>query len=63
MANVRNMRVEIESETATSHCPARAVVYDGARVIAEIIAEVELKQGADGGYYHCVTLRKKDGGS
>lgn len=56
------VRVELESEVATFHRPARVLVYEAGRLVAEVIAEVELKQGADGGYYHCVTLKKQQGG-
>lgn len=52
--------VEIRSEIATSRDPARVLIYDGKRLVAEVTAEVELKSGADGGYYHCVTLKKID---
>ena len=52
------VRVVIESEVGTSRRPARVLVYEGGGLVAEVIAEVELKQGADGGYYHCVTLKK-----
>lgn len=53
-----DIRVEIESEEGTSHRPARMRVFEEEKLVAEVIAEVELKQGADGGYYHCVTLKK-----
>lgn len=56
------IRVDIESEVATSDRPARVLVYERDRLVAEVIAEVELKPGADGGYYHCVTLKKRQGG-
>jgi len=52
------IRIEIESETAVSKRPARALVYENDQLVAEVIAEVDLKQGADDGYYHCVTLKK-----
>lgn len=52
-------RVDIESELGTSRRPARVLVYDGDQLVSEVIAEVELKMGADGGFYHCVTLKKK----
>lgn len=52
------IRIEIESEIAVSDRPARVLVYENDQLVGEIIAEVELKQGADDGYYHCVTLKK-----
>ena len=52
------VRVEIESEAGTSDRPARVLVYEDNQLMAEVVAEIELKQGADGGYYHCVTLKK-----
>lgn len=54
------VRVEVKSEIATSSEPAKVIVYEDGRLVAEIVAEVELKQGADGGYYHCVTLKKQE---
>ena len=53
------VRVEVESEIGTSRDPAKVLVYEDDRLVAEVIAEVELKQGANGGYYHCVTLQKQ----
>ncbi len=53
------VRVEIRSEIAVSDRPAQALVYVNDQLVAEVIGEVELKPGADGGWYHCVTLRKK----
>lgn len=52
------VRVEVESEMGTSDRPACVLVYEGDHLVAKVIAEVELKPGADGGYYHCVTLKK-----
>ena len=52
------IRVTVESEVGISRSPARVLVYEGSELVTEVIAEVELKQGADGGYYHCVTLKK-----
>ncbi len=52
------VRVEIESEIGISRRPARVLVYEGDQLVTEVEAEVELKPGADGGYYHCVTLKK-----
>ena len=53
-----NVRVEIESESATSDHPGRVLVYEHDELVAEILATVELKKGADGGFYNCVTLTK-----
>ena len=55
------VRVEVESESGTSHRPARVLVYKDDQLVAEVVAEIELKQGADGGFYHCVTLKKQQG--
>lgn len=54
------VRVEVKSEVGTSRDPAKVLVYEDNRLVAEVIAEIELKQGADGGWYHCVTLRKQE---
>jgi len=55
------IRVEIVSESGTSLDPAKVFVYENDRLVAEVVAEIELKQGADGGLYSCVTLKKKNG--
>jgi len=52
------VRIETKSEAGTSREPAKVSVYEDDRLVAEVIAEIELKQGADGGWYHCVTLKK-----
>lgn len=54
------VKVEIKSEIGTSHDPAKVLVYEDDRLVAEVIGVVELKPGADGGYYHCVTLKKEE---
>ena len=54
------VKVEVKSESGTSRDPAKILVYEDDRLVAEVVAEVELKQGADGGLYHCVTLKKID---
>ncbi len=53
------VRVEVNSEGGASRDPAKVLVYEDDRLVAEVIAEVELKEGADGGLYSCVTLKKK----
>jgi len=55
-----HIRVDIESEVGTSDRPARVLVYNGDQLVVEVVAEVELKQGADSGYYPCVTLKKTE---
>jgi hypothetical protein len=52
------VRVEVRSEVGTSNEPAKVLIYDDERLVAEVVAKVELKQGADGGWYNCVTLQK-----
>lgn len=52
------VRVEIQQEEAISRKPARVIVYQDEKPVAEVIAEVKLKQGADGDFYHCVTLKR-----
>lgn len=54
------VEVEVKSEIGTSRDPAKVSVYENGHLIAEVIAEIELKQGADGGLYYCVTLRKRE---
>ena len=58
MISSENVRVEIRSEAGTSSDPARVRIYEHDRLVAEIIAKIEPKQGADGGWYHCVTLEE-----
>lgn len=53
------VRVEVESERVFSSDPARVRVFEDDRLVAEIVAKIELKQGADGGYYRCVDLIEK----
>ena len=55
-----NLRIDCQSESGTSHNPARVLIYEGDRLVAEVVATIEPKQGADGGYYRCVVLTKKD---
>jgi len=58
-SGVKMVRVEVRSEVGTSREPAKVLVYSNEWLVAEVIAEVELKQGADSGWYHCVTLKKQ----
>ncbi len=51
-----DVRVEMRSEEATSRLPALVRIYQGEQIIREIVARIDLKKGADGGYYPCVTL-------
>ena len=53
------VKVEVKSEIGTSSDPAKVLVYEDDRLVTEVVAEIELKQGADGGWYHCVTLKKQ----
>ena len=55
---MKQVRVQIYSEVATSRRPARVCVYEGEELIAEVEANIEPKQGADGGYYDCVVLKE-----
>ncbi|MEK9186373.1 MAG: hypothetical protein AAB885_02175 [Patescibacteria group bacterium] len=52
------IRVEIESELATSKKPARVLIYQNEELVMEVVAKVEYKQGADLGLYPCVDLKK-----
>lgn len=52
------IRVEVRSEIGISLDPAKVSIYENDRLVAEVIAEVGLKQGADGGWYHCVIFKK-----
>lgn len=55
------VRVEIENESVIGGRPARVLVYEDKKLVVEVEGEVHLRPGADGGYYHCVTLKKKGG--
>ncbi len=54
------IRIEIKSESGCCREPAGVKIYNNNQLITEVIAVVEPKEGADGGYYDCVTLRRKD---
>ena len=45
------IRVEVESEIGTSCNPAKVLIYEDDDLVVTVIAEVEPKQGADGGWY------------
>jgi hypothetical protein len=45
----RLVRVDIESETATSIRPAKVRVFVNEKLFAEVVVKVELEKGADGG--------------
>lgn len=51
------VRVEIKSEVGTSRELARVLIFENDHLVAKVIAEIELKQGADGGWYNCVILK------
>lgn len=53
------VRVELKSQIGTSWDPAKVLVYEDDRLVAEVIADIEHKMGADGNFYPCVTLVKK----
>lgn len=52
------VRVDLESQSGTSHDPARILVYADDRLVETITADVESQQGADDGYYPCVILKR-----
>ena len=60
--DIMTVRVEIQSEIVTSDEPAKILNYEGGYPCPaiEVIAEIELKQGADGGWYRCVVLKKQE---
>ena len=51
------VRVEVQSEAGTSRNPAKVLVYEDDRLVAEVVAVAESKLSADGRWHHCVTLR------
>ena len=53
------VRTEVRSEVATSREPAYVRVYLDEELVAEIIATIALKQGADGGWYDCVIFEQQ----
>ena len=53
-----DIRVEVESEGGCAPNTANVKVYDGEKLVAEVLGRVELKRGADGGWYHCVELKE-----
>ena len=54
-----SVEVKIVSEEAISNKPASVIVSEDGKTIAEVVVKVDLKRGADGGFYHCVTFKKK----
>ena len=52
------IEVKCESETGTSHDPARVRVYKNNELVAEVKAELRLGTGADGGSYYCIILKR-----
>lgn len=55
------IRVEIESESVILDRPAKVFVYKNNKLVAEIVAKIKPRQGADGDYYPAVELQKKEG--
>jgi len=53
------VRVEIQSEEAAGNRPARVLVFEDGKIVAEVVARVEMKPGAYDRSYPCVTLEKK----
>lgn len=53
------VRVDLESEVATSGKPARVLVYEDDVLISEIVASIKMEQWKDGIWCHCVKLEKK----
>ncbi|MBU6501095.1 MAG: hypothetical protein KGJ89_03130 [Patescibacteria group bacterium] len=51
------IRIALKQEEGISKDPARVLIYKDNELLAEVIAEIELKRGADNGFYNCVTLK------
>lgn len=51
------IRIALKSEVPALSEPAVIRVYDNEKLVAEVLAQIENKPGADGGMYPCVTLR------
>ncbi|MDP3779218.1 MAG: hypothetical protein Q8R30_04210 [bacterium] len=54
-----DVRVEVKSEDPVSCLPARVLIYQGEKLIREIVAHVDMKRGADYRYYPCVILEER----
>lgn len=52
------IRIECNSEVATSSKPATVRIYESERLVAEVTAAIQQEKGADGGYYDVVKLTK-----
>ena len=52
------IRIESESESATSHKPDRVLIYNNDELLAEIVAELKLQPVADGAYCNCTILKQ-----
>ena len=59
MPEVSDVRVELKNEIVISGKSARVLVYHGDELVATVVADTELQQGADSGYYHAVVLKKE----
>jgi len=46
----------VRQEEGTSRDPAEVHVLEDGELVAKVIGRVEGKEGADGGFYPCVTL-------
>lgn len=52
----KKIRVELAQESVVSNTPASVRVYQGEELVTEVVAEIVLQQGADGGHYNAVAL-------
>jgi hypothetical protein len=57
--DIMAVKVQADSEGVLSGKPAEVRIYENDRLITKVVAKIELKQGADGGYYHCVVLTEE----
>ena len=54
-----HVRIETQDEQVILGKPARVYVYEGNKLVTVVTAKVEPRQGADGGDYPSVTLKKQ----
>ncbi len=53
------VRVEGVDEGVRIRRDASVTIYDGDKLVTKVVAKIEKKQGADGGWYDCIVLKKE----
>jgi len=56
---INEIRIGLQPESIILNRPARVSIFAGDQLVAQVIAKIEPKQGADGKFYPCVVLEKE----